>query len=107
MYGEEHYPGSQYLPGVMNSIADREFRTWSDRSEWKLCPQIFQRINAQFGPLLTDLFASRLYNQHPTFVSWKPDPLALATDGFSLVWSDLPQKIYANPPWGLIGRILS
>ena len=98
---------AQYLPGVMNSIADRESRTWLDRSEWKLCPQIFQRINAQLGPLLTDLFASRLSNQLPIFVSWKPDPLALVTDAFSLVWSDLPQKIYANPPWGLIGRVLS
>ena len=88
---------AQYLPGVMNSIADRESRTWSDRSEWKLCPQIFQRINTQLGPLLTDLFASRLSDQLPTFVSWKPDPLALATDAFSLVWLNLPQKIYANP----------
>ena len=83
----------------MNSIADRESQTWLDRSEWKLCSQIFKRINAQLGPLPTDLFASRLSNQLPTFVSWKPDPLALATDAFSLVWLD--------PPWGLIGRVLS
>ena len=65
---------AQHLPGVMNSIADRESRAWSDRSEWKLSPKIFQRINSQLGPLSTDLFASRLSNQLPTFVSWKPDP---------------------------------
>ena len=27
---------AQYIPGVMNSIADRESRTWSDRSDQKL-----------------------------------------------------------------------
>ena len=31
----------------------------------------------------------------------------MATDKFTLIWSDLPQKVYANPPWNLIGRVLS
>ena len=91
----------------MNSIADRESRAWLDRSEWKLSPNTFQIINSQLGHLSTDLFASRLSNQLPTFVSWKPDPLEMATDASTLVWSDLPQKIYANLPWNLIGRVLS
>ena len=61
---------AQHLPGVMNSIADRESRAWLNRSEWKLSPKILPMIN---GPLLTVLFASQLSNQVPTFVSWKPD----------------------------------
>ena len=92
------YLQAQHLPGVMNTIADRESRTRSDRSEWKLSPRVFQRINEQLGPLSIDLFASRLSMQLPTFVSWRPDPLAIAADAFTLDWSNLPQKIYANPP---------
>ena len=37
-------------------------------------------------------------------VSWKPDPSAIATDPFILYWST---KLYANPPWSMIGRVLS
>jgi len=91
----------------MNSIADRESRTWLDRSEWKLSPNIFQKINSQLGPLSTELFASHLSKQLPKFVSWKPDPLARVTDVFTLTWSDLPQKVCANSPWNLIGIVLS
>ena len=98
---------AQHLPGVLNIIADEESRTWSDRSEWKLSPILFQEINHLLGPLSTDLFASRLSSQLPVFVSWKPDPLAVATDAFTQDWNTLPGRLYANPPWGLIGRVLS
>ena len=98
---------AQHLPGILNTIVDEESRTWSDRSEWKLSPILFQEINRLLGPLSTDLFASRLSSQLPVFVSWKPDPLAVATDAFTQDWNSLPGKLYANPPWGLIGRVLS
>ena len=49
---------AQHLPGVLNTIADKESRTRSDRSEWKLSPILFQEINHLVGPLSTDLFAS-------------------------------------------------
>jgi len=98
---------AQHLPGVLNTIADEESRIWSDRSEWKLSPILFQEINHLLGPLSTDLFASRLSSQLPIFVSWKPDPLAVATDAFTQDWNTLPEKLYANPPWSLIGRVLS
>ena len=98
---------AQHLPGVLNTIADEESRTWSDRSEWKFSPILFQEINHLLGPLSTDLFASRLSSQLPIFVSWKPDALAVATDAFTQDWNTLPGKLYANPPWGLIGRVLS
>ena len=98
---------AQHLPGVLNTIADRESRTWSDRSEWKLPPAIFHRVNLQLGPLSTDLFASRLLAQLTTFVSWKPHPSAIATDAFTLDWSTMQGKLYANPPQNMIGRVLS
>lgn len=68
-----------------------------DRTDWKLCPEVFQMINSQLGPLQVDLFASRLSNQLPQYVSWRPDPGAMACDAFSLDWSQV--KGYANPPW--------
>ena len=68
---------AQHLPGALNSIADRESRTWSDRSEWKLSPALFQRSNMHLGPLSMDQFVSRLSAQLPAFISWKPDPLAI------------------------------
>ena len=89
---------AQHLPGVLNTVADEETRTWSDRSEW-LSPTIFQKINALLGPLSTDLFASRLSSQLPVYVSWEPDPLAVATDAFTQDWT---WKLYA-----MIGRVLS
>ena len=97
----------QHLTGALNSIADRELRTWSDRSEWKLNPILFQKINLLLGPLSTDLFASRLSTQLLSFVSWKPDPQAMAVDAFTVDWGSIPGKLCANPPWNLVGRVLS
>ncbi|CAB4020243.1 Transposon Ty3-G Gag-Pol poly, partial [Paramuricea clavata] len=37
-----------------------------------------------WGPLEIDLFASRLTYQLPQFVSWRPDPLAVHSDAFSI-----------------------
>ena len=98
---------AQHVPGMMNSIADTESRAQPDRSDWKLSPVCFQKIHQIFVPLSVNLFATRLSAQLPMFISWKPDPLVMATDAFSMDWSNLPGKLYANPPWGLIGRVLS
>ena len=29
-----------------------------------------------------------------------------ATDAFTVDWSTIPGKPYANPPWSLVGRVL-
>ena len=57
------------------------------------------------GPLQVDLFASRLTHQLRDIVSWRPDPEAIATDAFTLDWKQF--RGYANPPWSLVGRVLS
>ena len=98
---------AQHLLDSMNSMADIESRVHPDRSDWKLAPLVFQKIHQLLGPLSVDLFASCLSVQLPLYVSWKPDPLAMGTDAFSMNWTTLPGKTYANPPWGLIGRVLS
>ena len=76
-----------------------------DLSDWQLNPVIFKMIANQFGPIEVDMFASRLTTQCPVYFSWRPDPYALATDAFLQDWSRL--QGYANPPWNLIGRVLS
>jgi hypothetical protein len=62
-------------------------------------------MHIRLGPLEVDLFASRLTHQLRTYVSWRPDPMAMAMDAFTLDWAEL--RAYANPPWNLIGRVLT
>ena len=95
---------AQHIPGVSNQVADAESRVTVDRLDWKLSVAVFQKINAVWGPLEVDLFATRLSTQPDRFFSWRPDPLAEATDAFQQDWG--PLKAYANPPWCLMGRVL-
>ena len=87
---------AQHLPGVYNTTADNESRVMKDRSDWKLLPAVFHRINRRLGPLEVDLFASRLTHHLPNYASWRPDPTAVATDAFTMNWAQM--RGYANPP---------
>ena len=96
---------AQHIPGVSNKVADSESRHQKDQTDWMLAHEVFQKINQIFGPLEVDLFASQLTHQLHRFFSWRPDPLAEATDGFQQDWRRV--RGYANPPWCLIGRVLN
>ena len=96
---------ASHLAGVLNVVADEESHVMKDRSDWMLCPQIFRDIDRQTGPLQVDLFASRLTHQLQSYVSWRPDPAATATDAFTLDWTKF--QGYANPPWNMVGRVLT
>ena len=96
---------AEHLPGCLNIIADKESRHMRDRWDWKLHPGLFQRIVETFGPIEVNLFASRLTYQVPLFFTWKPDPQTGATDAFLQRLNQF--RGYANPPWGLIARVLS
>ena len=96
---------AEYLPGKDNVIADRESRIFKDTSNWKLLPVMFRAIETALGPLHTDLFADRLSAQKAQYMSWKPDPHAMATDAFSRTWVGL--QGYAFPPFGLVGKCLA
>ena len=94
-----------HIAGVKNIKADEQSRKFNDATEWMLNPNIFQKlVQKTFLPQI-DLFASRLNNQTPKFVSWKPDPEAMAIDAFSLKWNQW-DKIYIFPPFSLIQRVL-
>jgi len=47
-----------------------------------------------------DLF-DKLSTQCPLYFSWRPDPYA----AISQDWTAM--KYYANPPWNLVGRVLT
>ena len=96
---------TQYLPGSQNVIADAESRVATNRTDWKLNPAIFAKIDHLFGPLEVDLFATRLSTQCQCYFSWQPDPYAKATDTFLQNWTHL--RGFANPPWNLIGKAIS
>ena len=88
-----------------NVRTDTESRQMKDRSDWMLNPSIFQLIMRLFPYLEVNLFATRLTSQLPRFFSWRPDPLAEVMDAFLQDWSLI--KGYANPPWNLVGKVLT
>jgi len=95
---------AERLPGVLYTRADLASRRWSDSGDWKLCPRIFQKLNAYFGGFSIDLFASYRNHQIQRFYSWKPDPQAIAVDALAQVWGN--EVPYAFPPFALVGRCL-
>ena len=50
-----------------------------------------------FGNPTLDLFASRINYQIHRYISWKPDPKALATDAFSIKWNT--EFYFVFPPF--------
>jgi hypothetical protein len=95
---------AQYLPGEENSDADRLSRWENDKTDWQLNKEIFLQLENQWGPLSIDLFATRLNTQLPRFATWAFDPEATFRDAFQVDWSK--ERPYANPPFGLIGKVL-
>ena len=93
-----------HLPGVLNFEADKSSRQFNERIEWQLKPGIFLKIIDIFGTLEIDLFACRLNNQLPKYVSWKPYPGACRVDAFSISWSG--KFVYIFPPFSLLNRCL-
>ena len=96
---------AEHLLGWDNQTADRESRTCRGRSDRKLNPLVFQRIQRQMGPLEVDLFTSWLTALLPRFYSWRLDPEAEAIDAFTQNWG--LNRSYANPPRCFINRYLN
>ena len=92
-----------YIPGLINE-ADLPSTIFDDSTEWVLNKDIFNAIAQEFGSPDIDMFASRLNKQIQKFISWKPDPDAMAIDAFAIRWSE--NLIYAFPPFGLTGRLV-
>ena len=96
---------AEHLAGRMNVMADWQSRHFTDSSNWRLCPKVFQALMQIRGPCAKDLFADRLNTQLHRFYSWKPDPMALTVDALQQDWSK--EKNYAFPPFCLIMGVLA
>ena len=95
---------AQHIPGMQNSTAVHESRVHRDSFDWKLTSSVFSQLDNLWGPIQMDLFATRLTNQLPGFVSWRPNTEADATDAFSQDWP--LSKGYAFHPFNLVSRCL-
>jgi len=92
-----------HLPGKLNVVADKESRKIRDETEWMLNEKLFHKlIKAYFKPTI-DLFASRLNFQINRYVSWIPDPHAIAIDAFTVCWSS--ELCYAFPPFSIVHQV--
>lgn len=95
---------AEHVRGASNVDADKVSRVKNFDAEWMLIPSIFRRLCHVFYTPDVDLFASRINAQVPTYVSWKPDPSATYINAFTIDWGI--GKLYAFPPFCLIGRVL-
>ncbi|KAK3881370.1 hypothetical protein Pcinc_014187 [Petrolisthes cinctipes] len=97
---------AKYIKGLDNVEADKESRIKNLDTEWMLKPHIFKLLCDRFYTPDIDLFASRLNAQVPTYVSWKPDPIAAYTNAFTISWNNKNGSLYAFPPFSIIGKML-
>ena len=94
-----------FIPGKENKEADLKSRKFNEAIEWKLNPDAFNKIVKRFGKPDIDLFATRINKQIDAYVSWQPEPEAIAVDAFSICWND--SYLYMFPPFSLVGKVLS
>ena len=57
-----------HIPGKNNIEADQQSRILQDATEWKLHPELFQKIVDKFGKPEIDLFASRIKKLSKTYL---------------------------------------
>ena len=93
-----------YIPSAQNVEADSESRLDHDNKEWELNNKWFHKICDKFFQPDIDLFATRLNNKSTKYVSWKPDPFALAVDAFTMNWGSFRPYMFA--PFSVITKIL-
>ena len=94
-----------HIKGAFNVIADQLSRNEQLSTEWSLAEKDFQKILA-LNPLLeVDLFATKLNNKLPTYVSPCPDPQAAALNSLASPW-DKWNHLYLYPPTVLISKVL-
>lgn len=94
-----------HLPGDLNVKADTASRKdYGFESEWQLAPDVFHRIQGQFGEFDIDLFASRLNAQCMNYFAWQNDPNAIGLNALFQRWNF--NNLYGFPPFSIIGRVL-
>ena len=94
-----------HIPGKTNVVADRESRQHRREIEWTLHTDLYDEgISKLSVKPDIDLFAYRLNYRLKPYMSYKPDPGALAVDASTVHWSQY--VFYAFPPFSVIMRVL-
>ena len=96
----------RHIPGKTNILADRLSRmSKAISTEWSLKQSICNALFRVTGYPNIDLFATRLNNRLPLYVSPIPDSRALSVDALSMNWDRI--HAYAFPPFHIIPKVLS
>ena len=73
-------------------------------TEWTLVQTVVDSLCITWNKPNVDLFATRLNNRLPVFVSPMADPLAVEVDAMSISWKGM--YAYAFPPFVMLGRVI-
>ncbi|MES9883340.1 MAG: reverse transcriptase domain-containing protein [Sedimenticola sp.] len=96
----------RHIPGRLNALADALSRSSKPvLAEWSLERSVCRSILTRWGAPWVDLFATRLNNKLPLYVSPALDPAAWAVDAMSLSWNHLDG--YAFPPFIMVPQVLA
>jgi hypothetical protein len=96
---------ARHIRGTANVLADALSRRHTIvQTEWTIHMGTLETIFDLWGKPHIDLFATRLNNRLPVFVSPVPDPLAESVDALTLDWTGL--DAYAFPPPVLLNTVL-
>ena len=71
-----------YINTSKNVVVFKESRMLRNNLEWSLQTPIFEKIRLVYGPVIIDLFASRINAKFGRFYSDNPDPEAWGHDPF-------------------------
>ena len=93
-----------HRPGKVNVRADRLSRWKHDHTDIRLSKAAFEIVDRRYGPHSVDLFATRDNRLLPRYVSWHPDPSAVAVDAFLFPLKG--ENPYCFPPVTCIPRLL-
>ena len=92
-----------HISGKNNVKADFYSRKVTRHTEWMLNKNVFTCLCDKFGYPEIDLFAARTNFQISKYMSFYPDPQAIAVNAFFHKWSNY---VYLFPPFNLIARVL-
>ena len=96
---------AKHIPGERNALADLLSRMNKVvHTEWTLHQSVVDSLCITWDKPNVDLFATRMNNRLPVFVSSMADPLALDVDAMSISWKGM--YAYAFPPFVMLGRVL-
>lgn len=95
---------ASWIASVANLWADRLSRD-RDRSYWRLCPRVFNRLELLFGPHEVDLFATSLDTHCARFYSFPASPGCDGINELAQCWA--MGNHYASPPFSQIEPTLA